>query len=169
MNGYPMSRQGQARVAIGLSIGGSFFGAIAGMFAVIALTSPLLAIARAFGPAEYFALAVLGLAAFAGLSYGAPLRVVIMAALGICLSFVGVDSVIGEARFSFGRLELQSGIGLVPVTVGMFAISESIGWIATRESISRVGALTASVWRGVAMTFRHPVALVRTTAIGIGV
>lgn len=168
-DGYPMSRQGQARVAIGLSIGASFFGALAGMFAVIALTSPLLAIARAFSPAEYFALAMLGLAVVAALSYEAPLKGVIMAALGLCLSFVGVDSVIGEARFSFGILELQSGIGLVPVTVGMFAISEIIGWIVTRESVSRVGALTGSVWRGLAMTFRYPVALVRSTAIGIGI
>lgn len=166
-DGYPMARQGRARVAIGLSIGASLFGALAGMLAVIALTEPLLVLAKAFSPAEYFALAMLGLAVVAMLSREAPVKGVMMAGLGLCLSFVGVDSVMGEARFAFGVLELQSGIGLVPVTVGLFAISEIIGWIVTREAVSRMGALTGSVWQGLVDTFRHPVALVRSTVVGI--
>ncbi|WP_368416778.1 tripartite tricarboxylate transporter permease [Falsiroseomonas sp.] len=168
-DGYPMARQGRARVAIGLSIGASLFGALFGMLAVIALTEPLLVLAKAFSPAEYFALAMLGLAVVAMLSREAPVKGVMMAGLGLCLSFVGVDSVMGEARFAFGVLELQSGIGLVPVTVGLFAISEIIGWIVTREAVARMGALTGSVWQGVIDTFRHPVALVRSTVVGIGI
>ncbi len=168
-DGYPMARQGRARVAIGLSIGASFFGAVAGMVAVMVLTEPLLVLAKAFSPAEYFALAVLGLSVVAVLSREAPLKGVMMATLGLCLSFVGVDSVMGEARFAFGILELQSGIGLVPVTVGLFAVSEIISWIATRESVAKLGRLTGSVWQGIAETFRHPVALVRSTLLGIGV
>ncbi|NKC31459.1 tripartite tricarboxylate transporter permease [Falsiroseomonas selenitidurans] len=168
-DGYPMSRQGRARVAIGLSIGASLFGALAGMLAVIALTQPLLALAKAFSPAEYFALAVLGLSVVAVLSREAPVQGIIMAALGLCLSFVGVDSVVGEVRFAFGVLELQSGIGLVPVTVGLFAVSEIIGWIVTRERVSQVGELTGSVMQGVVDTFRYPVALVRSTLLGIGI
>jgi putative tricarboxylic transport membrane protein len=168
-DGYPMARQGRARVAIGLSIGASLFGALAGMLAVIALTEPLLVLAKAFSPAEYFALAMLGLAVVAMLSREAPVKGVMMAGLGLCLSFVGVDSVMGEARFAFGVLELQSGIGLVPVTVGLFAISEIIGWIVTREAVSRMGALTGSVWQGLVDTFRHPIALVRSTVVGIGI
>lgn len=166
-DGYPMARQGRARVAIGLSIGASLFGAIAGMVAVIALTQPLLTLAKAFSPAEYFALAMLGLAVVSVLSREAPVKGLMMACLGLSLSFVGVDSVMGEVRFAFGVLELQAGIGLVPVTVGLFAISEIIGWIVTRESVSRMGALTGSVWQGVVDTFRHPVALVRSTVVGI--
>jgi putative tricarboxylic transport membrane protein len=168
-DGYPMARQGRARVAIGLSIGASLFGALAGMLAVIALTEPLLVLAKAFSPAEYFALAMLGLAVVAMLSREAPVKGVMMAGLGLCLSFVGVDSVMGEARFAFGVLELQSGIGLVPVTVGLFAISEIIGWIVTREAVARMGALSGSVWQGLIDTFRHPVALVRSTVVGIGI
>jgi putative tricarboxylic transport membrane protein len=168
-DGYPMARQGRARVAIGLSIGASLFGALAGMLAVIALTEPLLQLAKAFSPAEYFALAMLGLTVVAMLSREAPVKGVMMAGLGLCLSFVGVDSVMGEARFAFGVLELQSGIGLVPVTVGLFAIAEIIGWIVTREAVARMGALTGSVWQGLVDTFRHPIALVRSTVVGIGI
>jgi len=168
-DGYPMARQGRARVAIGLSIGASLFGALAGMLAVIALTEPLLVLAKAFSPAEYFALAMLGLAVVAMLSREAPVKGVMMAGLGLCLSFVGVDSVMGEARFAFGVLELQSGIGLVPVTVGLFAIAEIIGWIVTREAVARMGALTGRVWQGLVDTFRHPIALVRSTVVGIGI
>ncbi len=166
-DGYPMSRQGQARVAIGLSIGASLFGALAGMVVVMALTQPLLEIAKAFSPAEFFALAMLGLAVVAVLSRDAPLKGIMMAALGLCVSFIGVDSVMGEARFAFGVLELQSGIGLVPVTVGLFAVSEIIGWIVTRERVSKIGELTGSVMAGVVDTFRYPVALLRSTGLGI--
>lgn len=166
-DGYPMARQGRARVAIGLSIGASFFGAIAGMVSVIVLTKPLLAVALAFGPAEYFALALLGLSVVAVLAEGARVKGIVMAALGLACSFVGVDSVIGEARFTFGILDLQSGIGLVPATVGLFAVSEIMEWIVSREAVSRMAKLEGSVWKGVVDTFRYPVALVRSTLIGI--
>ena len=166
-DGYPMARQGKAKVAIGLSIGASLFGALAGVATLILLTAPLLTLAKAFSPAETFALALLGLAVVSVVSRDAPLKGLIMACLGLFISFIGVDAVMGEVRFAFGVLDLQAGVGLVPVTVGLFAISEIIGWIVSRESVSKMGSLTGSVWQGVVDTFRYPVALVRSTVVGL--
>ena len=67
-DGYPMARQGRATVAIGLSIGSSFFAAIVGVLAVMAIAEPLIDTSLAFGPPEYFALAAIGISFVAALS-----------------------------------------------------------------------------------------------------
>src|SRR5918993_794574 len=114
-DGHPMARQGRATVAIGLSIGASFFAAIAGVLAVMAIAEPLINMALAFGPPEYFAVASIGIAFVASLSQNSAAKGVMMAALGLGVSCIGVDAVVGEMRFTFGLLELQDGISLVPV------------------------------------------------------
>ena len=165
-DGHPMARQGRATVAIGLSIGSSFFAAVVGIMAVIALVQPLANVALAFGPPENFALAAIGIAFVASLSGGSIAKGLIMGAFGLWLSCVGIDAVNGEPRYTFGLAELQDGIDLVPVMTGIFAVTEIIAWIQERGTISRLGQLEGSVWTGVLDTFRHPVALVRSTVVG---
>jgi putative tricarboxylic transport membrane protein len=166
-DGYPMSRQGLATVAIGLSIGSSFFAAIVGVIAVMAIAEPLIDAALAFGPPEFFALAAISMAFVASLSQSSPSKGLLMAAIGLWLSTIGVDAVVGEPRFTFGLLELQDGIGLVPAMTGIFAITEIMGWIQERGTIAQMGKMEGSVWRGMLDTLRYPVALLRSTAVGL--
>ena len=166
-DGHPMARQGRATVAIGLSIGASFFAAIVGVLAVMAIAEPLINMALAFGPPEYFAVASIGIAFVASLSQNSAAKGVMMAAFGLGVSCIGVDAVVGEMRFTFGLLELQDGISLVPVMTGIFAITEIMLWIQDRGTISRSGRMEGSVWEGIFDTFRYPVALVRSTGLGI--
>jgi putative tricarboxylic transport membrane protein len=168
-DGHPMARQGRATVAIGLSIGASFFAAVFGILTVIAIVQPLANVALAFGPPENFALAAIGIAFVASLSGGSMSKGLIMAAFGLWLSTIGIDAVNGEPRYTFGLLELQDGIDLVPVMTGIFAVTEIIAWIQERGMISQLGRLEGSVWRGVCDTFRYPVALVRSTLVGMTV
>jgi putative tricarboxylic transport membrane protein len=168
-DGHPMARQGKATIAIGLSIGASFFAAIVAVLAVMAIAEPLIDIALAFGPPEYFALASIGIAFVASLSQKSASKGLLMAALGLWLSCIGVDAVVGEVRFTFGLLELQDGIGLVPVMTGIFAIAEIMSWIQERGTIARGGRMEGSVWQGIVDTFRYPVALLRSTLVGIGI
>ena len=165
-DGHPMAQQGRATVAIGLSIGASFFAAVFGVVLVMAIAEPLIDAALAFGPPEYFAIAAIGLAFVASLSQKSIAKGLMMAALGLWLSTIGVDAVVGEMRFTFGLLDLQDGIGLVPVMTGIFAITEIMLWIQERGTISRVGRLEGSVWQGIFDTFRYPVALIRSTLVG---
>ena len=165
-DGHPMARQGRATVAIGLSIGASFFAAVFGVVGVMAIAEPLIDVALAFGPPEYFALAAIGIAFVASLSQKSISKGLVMAALGLWLSCIGVDAVVGEMRFTFGVLELQDGIGLVPVMTGIFAITEIMLWIQERGTISKIGRLEGSVWQGIFDTFRYPVALIRSTLVG---
>ncbi len=168
-DGHPMARQGQAAVAIGLSIGASFVAAVVGVLAVIAVIHPLVWIALSFGPPENFALAAVGISFVSSLSRNSIAKGVFMACVGLWLSTVGVDAVNGEPRFTLGLLELQDGIDVVPVMTGMFAITEIITWMRERGTISILGRMEGSVWKGVLDTFRYPVALLRSTFVGIGV
>ena len=74
---------------------------------------------------------------------------------------------IGEPRFTFELLELQDGIGLVPAMTGLFAITEIVTWIQQRGTIARLGRIEGSVWQGLFATFRYPVALIRSTLVGL--
>lgn len=168
-DGHPMARQGLATVAIGLSIGASFIAAVVGVVAVLLVIQPLVRVALAFGPPENFALAVIAIAFVSSLARKSVAKGLMMAALGLWLSTVGIDAVNGQPRYTLGLLDLQDGIDLVPVLTGLFAVTEIITWIQERGTISQLGRLEGSVWRGVFDTLRHPMALIRSTFVGIGV
>src|SRR5439155_359492 len=143
----------------GLSIGASFVAAVIGMIAVIVVIQPLTSVALAFGPPENFALTVIAIAFVSSLAQRSIAKGLMMAAFGLWLSTVGIDAVNGEPRFTFGILDLQDGIDLVPVLTGMFAVTEITSWIQERGTIARLGRLEGSVWRGVFDTLRYPARL----------
>jgi putative tricarboxylic transport membrane protein len=124
LDGYQMARRGRAGPALGIAAFGSF---IAGTFSVIALTfvgPPLARIALKFGPPEYFSLMILGFMILSYLSGGSVLKALMMAALGIFLGTIGQDRMVGTLRFTYGLDVLMDGVGLVPVVMGLFGISE---------------------------------------------
>ena len=124
LDGYQMSLKGRAGPALGIAAFGSF---IAGTFAVIALTflGPFLAnIALEFGPPEYFSLMIVGITVLTYLSSGSMLKALLMAGVGLILSGVGMDTISGKYRFTFNVQNLLDGIGVVPVAMGLFCISE---------------------------------------------
>src|SRR3546814_8437667 len=90
-----------------------------------------------------------------------------MATFGLWISTIGIDAVNGEPRYTFGLLQLQDGLDLVPFMVGIFSVTELISWIQERGTISQHGKLEGSVWSCVVETFRYPVTLVRSTLVGL--
>ncbi|MEI9479994.1 MAG: tripartite tricarboxylate transporter permease, partial [Deltaproteobacteria bacterium] len=124
LDGYQMARKGRAGPALGIAAFGSF---IAGTFAVIALTfvGPFLSnVALAFGPPEYFALMIVGITVLTYLSSGSMIKALMMAGVGLILSGVGMDTIAGKYRFTFNIQSLLDGVGVVPVAMGLFGISE---------------------------------------------
>ena len=124
LDGHPMARQGRAGAALGIAAFGSF---IAGTLAIVLLTllaPPLARVAVKFGPAEYFSLTIFGLTLLSYLSQGSIVKSLIMACVGITLGLVGLDSINGKARMTFDQMELVDGIGLVPIVMGLFGVSE---------------------------------------------
>lgn len=124
IDGYQMARQGKAGPALGISAFGSF---IAGTLSILGLMflGPFLAVAALrFGPPEYFATMILGLTVLTFLSSGPMWKALLVAAFGLFLSTIGMDNVSGIARLTFNIEELMDGVGLVPVVMGLFGITE---------------------------------------------
>jgi TctA family transporter len=167
MDGHPMAKKGEAGRALGAVLMSSLVGAIFGAFA-LALAIPVVRpLVLAFGSPEYFMLAVLGLTFVAALAGDHLLKGLIAAGLGLMFATVGLDPISGAQRYTFGQLFLWDGIGLVPITIGFFAIPEIIELAVrksaiARESIGRLGG----VMEGVKDAFRHWWLVIRCSAIG---
>jgi putative tricarboxylic transport membrane protein len=125
LDGYPMAQQGRAGVALFATTIASFVGGSIGIIALYTLAPFLASWAIAFGPAEYFALMVLGLVASA-ITQEAPLKGLSMVVLGLLLGTVGTDVASGTARFHLGLFELRDGISFIALAMGLFGVSEII-------------------------------------------
>ena len=124
IDGYKLARKGRAGPALGMAAFASY---IAGTFSVVLLTlvaPPLAEMALYFGSPEFTAMAVLGLTLLISLSSGSMVKAFMMAAVGVILGVVGVDPTTGMPRFTFGIYELEDGVGLAPVAMGLFGIAE---------------------------------------------
>jgi putative tricarboxylic transport membrane protein len=124
LDGHQMAMQGRAGPALGIAAFGSFFAGTIGLFGLMFFANMLAGVAILFGPAEYFSLMCLGLSLVTYLTQGSVLRGLVMASIGLLLSLIGQDVVTGRARFTFGLQGLIDGVGLVPVVMGLFGISE---------------------------------------------
>jgi putative tricarboxylic transport membrane protein len=133
LEGYPMAQSGQASRALFLSTFASFVGGLIGMLVVAVLTPAIVAVAQAFGPAEYFALIVFCFVAVSTVGGSDPKKNFVMVLLGALLATVGLDIYDGAERFTFGSEHLIEGIHLVPVAMGLFGFSEIILSIRRNE------------------------------------
>jgi len=124
LDGYPMAQKGRGGAALTVAAIGSF---VAGTIGVIGLTlfaPPLAQAALAFGPPEYFALALVGLIVLTKLTGTSALKSALMATIGIMLGTIGLDSMSGISRFTFGIDELDRGFDLSILAMGIFGVGE---------------------------------------------
>jgi putative tricarboxylic transport membrane protein len=124
LDGYQMALKGRAGPALGIAAFGSF---IAGTFGVIGLqlmAPPLVSVALRFGPPEYFSLMILGFVILTYLAQKSMAKALMMAGVGIVLGTIGLDTMTGMPRFTFSIPELLDGVGLAPLAMGLFGISE---------------------------------------------
>jgi putative tricarboxylic transport membrane protein len=124
LDGYQMARQGRAGPALGISAMGSFIAGTLSVLGIMLLAPPLTAVALRFGPPEIFALLLLGFTMVTYLTAGSKLKAVAMALLGLLLGTIGLDPIVATPRFTYGSLTLSDGLGLVPMIMGLFGISE---------------------------------------------
>jgi putative tricarboxylic transport membrane protein len=124
LDGYQMARKGRAGVALGISAFGSFIAGTMGVIGLSFLAPPLAAMAIRFGPPEYFAVMVLGLTVLVFLAGHSMIKSLMMACLGLIIGNIGMDLITAQPRFTFRLDILLDGVGLVPLVVGLFGISE---------------------------------------------
>lgn len=122
-DGYPLTRQGKAGVALNVSIVSSGTGMFVSTLLLVLTAVPLSELALRLGPTEYFALALVGLSLVAGLSEGSALKGAVAMGIGLAMATIGLDSQTGVPRFAHSP-EFFEGLPLVPVLLGLYALSE---------------------------------------------
>ena len=123
-DGYPMAQQGRAGEALAAAFTSSFVGALAATI-LITFLAPLVAkFALKFGPPEFFAVQLLTFCSFVGMGKGSPLKTVVSMMLGFALAAVGLDTVSGQLRMTFGSTELLRGFDFLVAVIGLFGIGE---------------------------------------------
>ncbi|WP_445679388.1 tripartite tricarboxylate transporter permease [Radicibacter daui] len=130
-DGYPMARKGDGGLAITLATISSVVGGLVGAISLLLLAPPLARVALAFGPTEYFWLAIFGLTLIASLSVGNTLKGLIGACFGLFLSTIGVAVVGGDVRYTLGMQRFLGGIDLTSAIIGLYCIPVILDLVAT--------------------------------------
>lgn len=167
VDGHAMARNGEAGRALGAVLMSSLVGAVFAGVALGAAVPIIRPLVLSFGSPEFFMLAILGISFVAALSGEDPLKGIISGGIGLMLATIGLDPISGIQRYTFGQLFLWDGIGLVPITIGFYAIPETIELAVLGTSIAKqeVGEL-GGVMEGVKDTFRHWWLVIRCSALG---
>lgn len=138
LDGYPMARNGKAGKALGFALASSAIGGIFGTLVLMLLAPPMAKLALAFGPAEYFALAILGISAIASIGSGSVLKGLVAGLIGLGVATVGLDPITGFERYTFDNLMLLTGISFVPVIIGTFALAEVLSRVGEGKTSAKV-------------------------------
>jgi len=140
-DGYALTKQGKSRKALDMALFASVFGDTASDIFTILMIFPIAVLVMQFGPPELFAVLLMSLIIIAVTSGSNPLKALIMMMLGLWLSFIGTDPLGGVERFTFGLFELKSGIPLLPMLIGVFAIPEIASVVMRNEKTRQLAAV----------------------------
>jgi len=152
---YEMTKKGQLDLCMGVNLVFSVMGGIFGV-AVLILAAPMLAeVAINFSSFEYFWLACLGLTCAVFIGTGNPVKGLLSLFIGLAIGCVGIDPAAGQPRFTFGNVDLLSGINFIPTLIGMFAVSELLrgsvsldqGSTMVQQQVGKLMTGIGAVWR----------------------
>ncbi|WP_320130237.1 tripartite tricarboxylate transporter permease [uncultured Sphaerochaeta sp.] len=146
LDGYEFSKRGESGRALGISTISSFIGGLVSVAALWLISPQLAKLALKFSAPEFFLLAVFGLSIISSISGNSLAKGLLCGALGISLSFIGIDSITGYPRFTFNDINLLSGMSFIPVMIGLFAMSQAFTTIENIFSADQVAQKVSKVW-----------------------
>lgn len=170
LDGHQLARQGRGPFALKIDLICSCLGGLVGVLLLMTVAPQLARFALRFSSFEYFWLAVLGLSMSAVVSSGNTRRGFMAAALGMLLATIGLDIISGAQRFTFGNPELMSGLGFIPVMIGLFGVSEVIRSVVAGLD-PRTAAVTESTdssgrWSALKAVWQHKGTVAKSSATG---
>jgi putative tricarboxylic transport membrane protein len=168
---YALTKKGQGELALGAGLWFSILGGLFGTAVLIVAAPSLAEVALKFSSFEYFWLVVLGLASAVFLAIGNPLKGVVSLLIGLLVASVGLDNPAGFPRFTFGNAELAGGLTLIPIMIGMFAVSEILRGVTRIEqpwemAQAKIGNVLHGMWT---LTKRYPTQLFRGSVLGTAI
>ena len=166
-DGYPMAQQGRGGEALGIATISSFIGGVTVWLIFVLLVGPITKVAFIFGPPEYFALMLTALGLISVAAKGETKKGLMMAFLGLALSTVGQDEVLGLTyRFHFGISWLEGGIPIVASALGIFTFPQVIEMLGEGGTVAKCAEIKDSILRGFSAPFRRPLTLLRAGGVG---
>jgi TctA family transporter len=167
-DGYPLARQGRAAEALATAFLAAGVGALAGVILITFIASSVAALALRFSSPEYFAVYLLAFCSFIGMGGSPPLKTAVSLLIGLALAAVGMDTVSGEMRLTFGSDELIRGIPFLVAVIGLFGLGEILVTVEQGLRFEGIHARVdlGAVKRSLGHLPRHWWALLRSTAIG---
>jgi putative tricarboxylic transport membrane protein len=138
-DGYPMAQRGEAGKALGVQLICSAIGGMLAALAMLLLSPQLTQAALSFGPSELFVISLMGLSILTSLDTDNICRTIISGLLGLLLACIGMDPLLGVPRLTFGTRFLTSGIEMIPVMIGFFAVTEVLKQTQKRSKLDAVG------------------------------
>lgn len=171
MDGYPMAKNGEAARALGAAFTASAIGGVYGAIILLIAIPVVRPLVLLLGPPEFFMLVMMGVAMVGTLAGREPLKGLAAGALGFAIALIGIQNQTGVTRFTFNNLYLFDGIGLVPLTIGLFAIPELVSLAARGGTIANVPLLdlTKGRMQGIKDAFTHWWLVIRSSLIGVWV
>jgi len=165
---YAMTRKGLLDLNLGVNLVYSVLGGLVGVAVLIAAAPALAELAVNFSSFEYFWLASLGLTCAVFLAAGDPLKGFLSLLIGLAIGTVGIDPAAGQPRFTFGNVDLLSGISFIPTMIGVFAVSELLrGAVFMDQAGQVVAQRVGNIFAGVgAVGRRYWKNFLRGSAIG---
>ncbi|MEM7462602.1 MAG: tripartite tricarboxylate transporter permease [Pseudomonadota bacterium] len=167
-DGFQLTKKGQSRKALDIALFSSVFGDTTSDIFTIMMIFPIAFLVMQFGPPELFAVLLMSLVIIAVTSGSSPIKSLIMMTFGLWLSFVGTDPLGGVERFTFGLFDLKSGIPLLPMLIGVFAIPEIVTAVMRHNSVLKLASLVGERL-SLAELKRCMRTICRSTAIGAAI
>lgn len=137
-DGYALTKQGKAGVALGVNAIYSGLGGIVSTFFLLIAAIPISKFALSFGPPEYFALAIFGLTMMISVSGKSVVKGLIAGFIGLFIATIGLDPMVSYPRFTFGSNNLMEGLSFVPIMIGLFGLGEILYQVTEKEQIGKV-------------------------------
>jgi putative tricarboxylic transport membrane protein len=164
LDGYPLAKQGKGGQALTAAFTSSFIGAAFAIVLVSFFAQPLAELALKFGPPEFFAIQLLTFSSFIGLGGGNPVKSFVAIVLGFILAAVGLDTVTGRLRLTFGSIELMRGFSFIVAVIGLFGLGEI--FLAVEEGLEFRGVTPRVRFREMVATWRELLGYWRTFLAG---
>ena len=170
LDGHPMAKQGRGGLAIFLATTSSFLGTFLSVIFVMTLTPVLTKLALKFTSWEFFLLSIFGILICGTItSTESQIKGWIAGILGLMVSMIGLDSVNTVARFSYGNVNMMSGIQLIPVMIGLFGFPEILKAFKLKDDEQVIPSSKFEAKEGFRLMGRNIISIVRSAAIGVGV
>lgn len=168
IDGHPMAVQGKAARALGWAAFSSGWGSIISWMLLVTIAPLLAKICTGFGSPEYAALAFFGLSIIAAVSGDSIMKGIIAGFIGVSMSFVGVDPIWGDLRFTFGSINLMGGISVVSALIGLYSIPQILNSCLDKdnEKLSAKDLTIKNIVPPFKEQFAHKINIIRSSLIG---